>query len=152
MKKVILIALVLLTGIVAKSQNIPATNMRVTLSDNVISGVTFDTVTSSTARYLYANPIKSFKDVVSIVATVTEVSDTTAATISLETSIDGSNWYPYYNSRDSTYTFSPADEAGSQSYRWNLINWADSYLRVKCVGTATPNFILTAKYQAYNER
>lgn len=151
MKKVFTIIALIFLSATAFSQNIQLAPMRLTLSGDVVSGATFDTVVNTTAHYLYANPIKTYKDAVTIVATVTEINDTTAAAITLEVSIDGINWAPYYGSRDSVYTFSPADAAGAQSYRWNLYAWADAYVRVKCVGVATPNFIFTAKSIAYSK-
>lgn len=78
---------------------------------------------------------------VSIVATVTEISGTTAGTVRLWGSIDGT----IYALVDGAGTFSPADVAGAQSYAWKVSPSAFTSYRLIYTGAGTMSAQFKAK-------
>lgn len=111
---------------------------------------TSDTVTNSGTKYMYTGAVKGFQKTVAIQYTLTEISGTTAGTISLEASIDGLNYYSYYGSQDSAYTFTAAD-VSSQTFRFLVKDVGDLYFRVKYVGSGTMSSRVTGKFLARKE-
>ena len=99
-------------------------------------GLTVDTVTNTGTKYLTSSKVIGKPTRSILVVSLTEISGTTGGTISLEASMDGSNWYSYYGGKDTSYSFTPTDLAG-QSFRFSIPNLEDYYLRVKYVGTGT---------------
>lgn len=111
-------------------------------------GAVLDTVTNSTAHYLVTGRVSGVATTVAIHFTALEISGTTAGTATLEASIDGTTWYPYYDSRDSTYSFTLTDVATAQNYRWLVFTGGDEYYRVKVVGSGTVSVKISAKYKS----
>ena len=109
-----------------------------------VYGNTTDTVTNTATKYLYSGVVNGYQKTAAIQVTLTEISGTTAGTISLEASVDGVNYYSYYGSKDSTYTFSPSD-VSSQSFRFILTDVGDLYFRVKYVGSGTMSDKISGK-------
>lgn len=138
MKKVLFLALFSVFAYVANSQVI-------TMKSSVYSSNSLDTVTNAATKYLVssASPVVGKHDAL-VIVTVTEISGTTAGAVTLEGSSDGSNWASVYSSKDSVYSFSPADQAAAQSYAWQLAGSQFKYYRIKYVGTGT----MSAKFSA----
>ena len=132
----------------AGAQNITSKTMKATWGEYAPSGNAFDTIKTTAAVYLYTGPIDNPKEAINIVFTATEVSGTTSGTVTLEASMDGTTWYPYYNSKDSIYSFTLTDVATAQIYRWQIAG-GDKYYRVKAVGGGSVSVRITGDYSAY---
>ncbi len=147
--KLLLAFILIFSGTAAMCQDIPVTTMKQTWGETVATGSVLDSVKTTAAHYFYTNAVNGEKAEVIIVVTATEQSGTTAGTITLEVSADGTDWCSYYTSMDSTYSFSLSDVTGAQVYRWKILNAADKYYRIKAVGISTPNFLVKSKYYGY---
>lgn len=110
-------------------------------------GKTVDTVSNTATKYLTSGKIDGMFKSVTVYVDLTEISGTTGGTISIEVSGKGSNYAPFYNSKDTTYTFTAADVT-SQSFRFQLYDWGDVYLRVKYTGSGTMSTKISAYYIA----
>lgn len=126
MKKFILIASMLFTVTALQAQT-------ETMTSQYSSSV--DTVTDAGTKYMYSVKAKN-KVPALIVFSATKISGTVAGTATLEASVDGSTWYSYYGSKDSTYSFTLTN-VSSQAYRWEIPQLNDLYVRVKVVGSGT---------------
>lgn len=107
-----------------------------------------DTVVNTATKYMRvaaAAPIGGYQKAITFAVTLTEISDTTGGTLTLEASLDGTNWYNAYESRDSAYTFTPADVA-SQTFNFRLTDIRDRWYRVKYVGSGTMSTIIAGRY------
>lgn len=93
------------------------------------SNLVADTVIDAGTKYLIAKIGGSYA-YCSASVTLTNISGTTAATVTLQHSTDGSKWYAV--STDSVLTFAAA---GTQGVIWN--GYRDTYLRWKIVGSGT---------------
>lgn len=133
MKKYILIAILFVFAAgVANAQVI-------TLKSSAYPANSLDTVTNTATKTLdFGTAAKVVgKHNALVVATVTEISGTTAGSVILEASSDGSNWYSVYSSKDSVYTFSPADQTAAQSFAFQIDNALHSYYRLSYTGVGT---------------
>lgn len=105
---------------------------------------TSDTVTNTGTAYLTVSCDSKYPTAI-IVTTVTEISGTTAGTITLQGSLDGST---YVALTDSTTipeitTKSPEDVTTAQNFRWVVQNiWP--YLRISYTGAGT----MSARFSA----
>jgi hypothetical protein len=97
--------------------------------------LTVDTVTNAGTNYLTSVKAKN-KVPALIVFNAAKISGTVAGTASLEASVDGTTWYSYYGSKDSTYSFTLTN-VSAQAYRWELPQLNDLYVRVKVTGSGT---------------
>ena len=114
-------------------------------------GNTVDTVTNAATKYLtLSQSLAGYYKTLAVSVTVTEISGTTGGTVSLEASLDGTNWYSVYTSMDTSYTFTPADVSTAQSFRFTIPAWADKNVRVKYVGTGTMSAKVSASLIARN--
>lgn len=107
-----------------------------------------DTVGGSDTKYMRiaaANPVSGWQKAITFAVTLTEISGNTGGTLSLQASLDGTNWYNAYESRDSAYTFTPADVA-SQTFNFRLTEIRDRWYRVKYVGTGTMSTIIAGRF------
>jgi hypothetical protein len=100
-------------------------------------------------KYLTSGKVEKLYRSVTVYVDLTEISGTTGGTISLEVSGNGTTWAPYYNSKDSVYTFTPADQA-TNSFRFQIYDWGDLYLRVKYTPTGTMSDKITAYFITKN--
>lgn len=111
------------------------------------SGIAFDSVSNAaTTKYLYTPEISGKKEVASISLKAVKVSGTVSGTATLEASNDGTDWYPYYNSMDSSHSYNLTDLA-SQGYRWKLSQTSDLKFRVKIVVSGTQVARVTGFYR-----
>ena len=94
------------------------------------NGTAIDTVTDAGTKSQVLQ-ISGFRDVVTIVSTVTEISGTTAGAVNLYGSVDGTNYALI------TGTFSPADQAAAQSHYWSVDPSKFAYYKVVYVGAGT---------------
>lgn len=147
-----IIAFTLTATVTATAQSVPLTNLKKTWGATEASGAIFDTVKTTAAVYLYSGPIWGYKDNVQFTLTATELSGTSGGTATLEVSLDGTNWSSYYNSKDSTYSYTLTDVATAQIYRWDIANWGGGYARIKVVGSGTVSIDIRAKYIAVTRR
>jgi hypothetical protein len=147
--KSILFSLLLFISISVGAQDIKPTAMKTLWGTDHPTGATFDTLKSSTPVYLYSGIIAGFKDVVIVTGTATEISGTTAGTATLQVSQDGTNWANYTAQSDSSTTQTLTDVTTAQVYRWRLLNWGDSYVRIKWVGSGTVSVNVTGTYSAF---
>lgn len=123
-------------------------------------GNAIDTVDNTGTKYLTlqnssltATPITSFYKVASVAVGVTEITGTTAGTITVQASLDNTVWYDVYSSisnTGATYSFAPADVTTLQAYRFRINSWSDRYLRIKYVGAGTMSAAFTAKVSFFN--
>ena len=114
-------------------------------------GNTTDTVVNTGTKYLYNSvAIGGFQKVVTVAVHLIEISGTTGGTITVEASLDGTNYYPFYVGRDSStaitnsYTFTPAD-AATNDFRFSLFDFRERWVRVKYTGTGTMSDKISAK-------
>lgn len=149
----ILLAALLFTCSFAGAQDIYNKSMRTTWGTYEPSGQPFDTLKSATAVYLYSGPVIGWKDAVTITAVSTEIGDsTTAGTVSLEVSSDGTYWTSYYNTFATSYTQTLTNVATAQVFRWELYNVTDKYFRVKWISTGgTISVGITSTYSVYTK-
>ncbi len=98
-----------------------------------------DTVSGSVPRSQVLRVPGSY-GVITVVTTVTEISGTTAGTVKLYGSLDGTN----YALVDTNY-FSPADQAAAQSYAWHIKPSTFTYYKVTYTGTGTMSAKLATK-------
>lgn len=109
-------------------------------------GSKIDTVSNVLGtKYLTSGKIEGFYKSVTVYIDLTEISGTTGGTISLEVSGNGTTWAPYYNSKDSVYTFTPLDQA-TNTFRFQVYDWGDLYIRVKYAPTGTMSDKISAYY------
>ena len=132
----------------AGAQNITPKTMKATWGEYAPTGNAFDTIKTTAAVYLYTGPIDNPKEAINIIFTATEVSGTTSGTATLEASMDGTTWYPYYNSKDSIFSMTLSDVTTAQVYRWQ-ISGGDKYYRVKAVHGTSGSVRITGSYSAY---
>lgn len=113
-----------------------------------------DTVDNAGTKYLtLATTAAAYYKVASVAVGVTEISGTTAGTITVQASLDGTVWYDVYSTisnTGATYSFAPADITTLQTYRFKINSWSDRYLRVKYVGAGTMSAAFTAKVSFFN--
>lgn len=152
MKKVMLavsVLLLILSANVVNGQKIALTDMKRTWGASVPSSYTIDTVVSTAPLYLYSKFLNGPREGLIITASAIEISGTTSGTLSLEVSQDGTTWSPYYNSKDSVYVLTLADNTSTQNYRWEIAKSNDDYFRVKGVGGGTVNYSFFVKYRCW---
>lgn len=146
MKKIITILIAALVGFTSAAQT--SQNYAVTSLRSATFNQPFDTVTNTTAHYMVSGPIKGYFSTINVVLKATEISGTTNGTATLETSLDGVSWYPYYNAHDTSYSCTLLDQTGEQTFRWALHDWGDVYVRIKVVGIGTPNVKIAGQVHA----
>ena len=100
------------------------------------NGTALDTATNTTAKSQLIR-LPGTADVVTICATVTEISGTTAGTVKLYGSLDGVG----YAEIDTAKVFSPADQVAAQSYYWSVNPSKFTYYKT----TYTPTGTMAAK-------
>ncbi|PUZ21800.1 hypothetical protein DCC81_24750 [Chitinophaga parva] len=92
-----------------------------------------DTVTNAATKYLTLKTgWGTYYKTVEVATTLTKISGTVAATVTLEYSVDGTNFYGF--KKDSTFT---ATDVSAQTLGWSLKDWGAKFLRVKIVGSGT---------------
>lgn len=142
MKK-ILSLIVLSTGLLMTSYSAEAQSGELKTAD----GIAFDSVSNTaTTKYLYTPEISGLNKVASISLSAAKVSGNVGGTATLEATNDGVEWYPYYNSKDSVYSYTLTDLA-SQGYRWQLYDTGDLRFRVKVVVSGTQVARITGFYR-----
>jgi hypothetical protein len=133
MKKAImlLLAITMIFSFVAKSQ----------VSGNFKSSInlSLDTLANATTKYMTVMPIAKAYPFCEAIVTLTNISGTTAATVTLEHSVDGTNYAAF--PVDSVLTFSGA---GTKGILWS--GFRDKYIRVKFVGSGTQSTQIKATY------
>jgi hypothetical protein len=127
------------------------TSLKATWGESSPTGSATLATTNTTPGYLYSQAIVGYKDVTNITVASIEVTGTTAGTLTLEASMDGTNWYNVYNSTDTTYSFALSDVTTSQVYRWQLLGVANKYYRVKSTGSGSPSYTTTAKIESWKK-
>lgn len=98
-----------------------------------VHGLSTDTVTNTAAESMTLG-VAGYQASVTVVATVTEISGTTAGSVKLWGSIDGGTTYALL---DGAGTFSPADVTGAQSFAWHIKPSAFTHYRVIYTGAGT---------------
>lgn len=138
MKNIIFLLLFLTLGVAAMSQTVIKSAAYPTNS--------IDTVTDAGTKYLSitsANTINGTQKVVTVAVNVLKISGTAGGTLSLEGSLDGTNWYAA-----SATTATVLNVSTAQAFKWTIVDFGDIYLRVKYVGTGTMSASFGAKYIA----
>jgi len=124
---------------------------QVSAQRNMLSsyGLTSDTVVNTATGYLElrvpGNASVSGETLIQVV--VTEVSGTTAGTVSILGSLDGTNFIALKLREVATAvnTFAPADQAPAQTYMWRLVGNPALYYRVSYTGAGTMSARFSAK-------
>lgn len=135
MKKFVLVLglLIAFTAAVIVPQEVSA---QVTLRSEY--GLASDTVVNTGTVVLSARVTGS--GTLAVQATVTEISGTTAGTLTLLGSLDNVNYSPL-----DSVTFTAADVATPQSFIWKMPDTYTPYVRVSYTGSGTMSAILTAQ-------
>jgi hypothetical protein len=134
-KKIIAIFIVSVS-LLATNANAQVSNLK--NSDYITLSV--DTVTNAGISYLKSGAISSKLGVLAVQVTATKISGTVGGTISLEYSLDGTNWSALSST---THT---ATDVSSQTFGWQLSDGVlAKYIRVKWVGTGTMSASFIAK-------
>jgi len=103
-----------------------------TTMKSTTTGLALDTVTNTGARSQVLR-VPGFANTITILATVTEISGTTAGTVKLYGSLNGTN----YAEIDTAQVFSPADQVAAQSFKWNVNPSQYTYYKVTYTGAGT---------------
>lgn len=128
-------AMILMVSFAASAQTEGVTRSMI----SVANGTVLDTVNNTGVRSQLLRVPGSYS-AVTIVSTVTEISGTTAGTVKLWGSLDGTN----YALVDSNY-FSPADQVAAQSYAWQVKPSTFTYYKVIYTGAGTMSAKLATK-------
>lgn len=126
MKKLLFVALFAFSVFTASAQ----VNLANLLSTH---GLVLDTVDNTAAQFMQA-AVAGSRATVTVVATVTEISGTTAGAVKLWGSIDGGTTYALV---DGAGTFSPADVTTAQSYAWIVAPSGFTNYRIVYTGAGT---------------
>jgi hypothetical protein len=107
--------------------------------------LTSDTVVNTATAYLQTTLKGGFDETI-IQVVVTEISGTTAGTVSILGSLDGTNFIALKLEEVTTAlpTFAPADQAAAQTYMWRIKGNPSYYYRVSYTGAGT----MSAKFSA----
>lgn len=139
MKKLLII---LFVGLVAFSANAQVYSLKNSLSPYAAS----DTVTNSGTGTLTSGVLTAAPAVTSTIwVSVTKISGTVAGTITLQGSIDGTNWKALNtpNTATALATFTATD--ASATYHWIISGSPMPYYRVSWTGAGTMSASFTAK-------
>jgi hypothetical protein len=103
--------------------------------DTVVTG-------SLTKDFTLTNQITSSSNIVEIQFTATKISGTVGGTVTVQTSLDGTDWYTAQGT--SAYTLTDA----TQTTSFKITNYCAKYIRIRSVGTGTMSAQIKAKYVA----
>ena len=110
--------------------------------------LTSDTVTNTATNYLTSGTISGYKNVVSVQVIVTKISGTVGGTISLQGSVDGTN-FKAINTRDTQTALATITATdASNVYHWRVTGNDFQKYRVSWTGTGTMAASFTAKLLA----
>lgn len=124
--------LIVALSVLSTAKSFAQTEGSYTTMKSTTTGLALDTVTNTGVRsQVLRSP--GFANVVTIVATVTEISGTTAGAIHLFGSLDGVG----YAEIDTTKVFSPADITTAQSYAWHVNPSQFTYYKTTYTGAGT---------------
>lgn len=131
MKKLLLISLLIVFALGAKAQ---VYDLK---SDTYL--LTSDTVVNTAVVNLTSPEISGAKQILSFQVEVTEISGTTAGTLTLQGSLDGSDFkaIPTVETQTSVTTASPADVSTKQVFLWRFTSNHFRYYRVAYAGAGT---------------
>lgn len=146
MKKILsILALFICFAISTQAQRVATSGALVSATYGKLT----DTVTSTTAHYMVLPSGTTLPATMelTLVATCTEITGTTAGTLTVEGSVDGTNWSSLYltNSTTAVQSFTATDVA-SQTFSWKLDYFAYKYIRLKVVGISTPDFTIAGRW------
>ena len=132
--KMAMIALLLMAGISGYAQ----TSVDVTLKNYQYTTLLTDTVTNTGVGAVTSARISGPAQGVTIAVVLTEISGTTAGTLTLQGSLDGTNFkaIPTEETQTSIATATALDVA-SQVFTWRIKNSPYLYYRVSWTGTGT---------------
>lgn len=142
MKKFItLLSIVALVAFATISVNAQTADLKNALSPFATS----DTVTNTGTGTLTSPLLKSANAPTTIWVAVTKISGTVGGTITLQGSLDGTNWKAINTPETATAlaTFTATD--ASNTYHWRLNSSPFPYYRVSWTGTGTMSASFTAK-------
>ena len=111
-------------------------------------GSSSDTTINTATAVLTTPEIKTNYKNVTIQMLVTEISGTTAGTVTLQGSLDGTNWDTATDATSvpTITTKSPADVTTTQSFTWKYYNGSPySYYRISYAGAGTMSARFSAK-------
>jgi hypothetical protein len=127
--KHILILMLMLCSFMIKAQTFVLTST---------TGGAVDSVTNAGTTYLTSGAVTGTKAIVSVQVTAAEISGTTAGTLSLLGSLDGTNFkaatLAEVSTAVNTYT---ATDVTSQTFIWRITGNPYKYYRVSWTGTGT---------------
>lgn len=103
------------------------------------NGTALDTVNNTNSRSQLLRVPGSYS-AVTVLTTVTEISGTTAGSVKLWGSLDGTNY-----ALVDTASFSPVDQAAAQSHAWQVKPSTFTYYKVTYTGAGTMSAKLATK-------
>lgn len=132
--KLAMIALLIAAGFSAQSQTSVLADMKNSLSPFALT----DTVTNTGTGTVTSPRISGAGSNVTIVLVLTEISGTTAGTVTIQGSLDGTNWkaIPTVETQTSITTATALDVA-SQVFTWRLASSPYLYYRASWTGSGT---------------
>lgn len=105
-----------------------------------------DTVSNAGTAYLQTGPIADKTTTVTVVINATELSGTTAGTITLFGSLDGTNWIALTDSTAvPAIAAKTATDVATQSFMWRVSDNPVRYYRVSWTGSGTMSDWFTAQ-------
>lgn len=105
-----------------------------------------DTVTNATTVYLTSPEVKDVDGTATIVINATEISGTTAGTITLQGSLDGTNWIALTDATAvPAIATKTATDVASQSFMWRVTGNPVRFYRVSWAGSGTMSDSFTAQ-------
>lgn len=144
MKKLIII---LFVGLVTFSANAQVFDLRNPLTAGPTGpAILSDTVTNTATAYLTTQVVSPAPATTSTIwVAVTKISGTVGGTISLQGSLDGTNYKAAYalNTATALATFTAADASGT--YHWIITGSPYRYFRVSWTGTGTMSASFTSQ-------
>ncbi len=106
------------------------------------NGSVLDTVATAdlTKTFVLTTEITGSSNIVEIQFTATKISGTVAGTVTVQTSLDGIDWYTAQGT--TAYTLTDA----TQTTSFKITNYGARHIRILTVGTGTMSAQLKAKY------
>lgn len=95
-----------------------------------------------TKDFTLSNQITSSFNIIEIQFTATKISGTVGGTVTVQTSLDGTDWYTAQGT--TAYTLTDATQITS----FKITNYCARYIRIRTVGTGTMSAQIKAKYVA----
>lgn len=110
------------------------------------SGAAADTITDAETDYLYTQLLASNSTTLEIFVNVLKGTGTQDVTLTLESSLNGTNWARYTYDDVAQDTLSAGDVSGTSVFHFTLANPGARFYRVKATGAGTMVSYVSGQY------